>query len=81
MGSGLKWVFPDNSVVKNPSTSAEDAGSIPESEDPLVHGNPRQYSCLGNPMNRGAWQTAVHGAAKESDTTQSLNNNNNILLQ
>ena len=26
--------------------------------------NPLQYSCLGNPMNRGAWQAIVHGVAK-----------------
>ena len=28
------------------------------------HGNPLQYSCLENPMDRGAWQAAVHGVAK-----------------
>ena len=28
-----------------------------------------QYSCLGNPMDRGAWQATVHGATKESDMT------------
>ena len=27
-------------------------------------GNPLQYSCLGNPMDRGAWRAAVHGVAK-----------------
>ena len=32
------------------------------------HGNPLQYSCLENPMDRGAWQ-AVHGVAKELDMT------------
>jgi len=32
------------------------------------HGNTVQYSCLGNPMDRGAWQAAVHGIAKELDT-------------
>ena len=32
-------------------------------------GNPLQYSCLGNPMDRGDGQTMVHGVAKESDTT------------
>ena len=35
-------------------------------EDPLGKGNgyPLQYSCLENPMNRGAWWAAVHGVAK-----------------
>ena len=35
------------------------------------HGNPPQYSCLENPMERGAWQATVHGAA-ELDTTEEL---------
>ena len=33
------------------------------------HGNPLQYSCLENPMDKGAWQTTVHSAA-ELDTTE-----------
>ena len=33
------------------------------------NGNPLQYSCLGNPMNRGAWWATVHGVTKESDMT------------
>ena len=39
-------------------------------EEPLGEGigNPLQYSCLGNPMERGAWWATVHGVAKESDT-------------
>ena len=32
--------------------------------------NPLQYSCLGNSMDRGDWQSIVHGVAKESDTTK-----------
>ena len=32
--------------------------------------NPFQYSCLKNPMGRGAWWAAVHGVTKESDTTE-----------
>ena len=36
------------------------------------HGNPLQYSCLGNPMDRGAWWATVRGVAKESDTTEWL---------
>ena len=31
------------------------------------NGNPLQYSCLENPMDRGAWQATVHGGLKESD--------------
>ena len=31
------------------------------------NGNPHQYSCLGNPMDRGAWRAAVHGVENESD--------------
>ena len=37
-----------------------------------VNGNPLQYSCLENPMDRGAWQAAVHGGHKELDTTEQL---------
>ena len=33
------------------------------------NGNQLQYSCLGNPMDRGAWRDIVHGVAKESDVT------------
>jgi len=33
------------------------------------NGNPLQYSCLGNPMDRGVWWAAVHGVTEESDTT------------
>ena len=32
-------------------------------------GNPLQYSCLRNPIDRGAWQATVHGVAEESNTT------------
>ena len=33
------------------------------------NGNPLQYSCLGNPMDRGAWQATGHGVVKEMDPT------------
>ena len=39
------------------------------------NGNPIQRSCLGNPMDRGAWWTTVHGIAKVSDMPSQLNNN------
>ena len=58
--------------------SSGDAGSITGSgrSPGIGSGNPLQYSCLGNPMDRGAWQATVHGVAKESDTTERLNNDN-----
>ena len=58
-------------MVKNPPANAGDVGSIPGSERPPGegNGNPLQYSCLGNHMDRGAWWAVVHGVAKESDTT------------
>ena len=63
--------FPSGLVVKNLPAHAGDAGSIPGlGRSPGEgNGNPLQYSCLENPMDRGAWQAAVHGVAKELDTT------------
>ena len=58
--------FPGGLVVKNPPANAADAGSIPGSGRSLGggNGNPLQYSCLDNPMGRGAWWATVHGIAK-----------------
>ena len=49
----------------------EDMSSIPGSGRSPGGGNghPLQYSCLENPMGKGAWQATVHGVTKESDTT------------
>ena len=49
-------------------------GSIPESEKypGVENGNPLQYSCLENPMDRGAWWAPVHGVTKESGMTEQL---------
>ena len=63
-------------VVKNPPANAGDArdvGWIPGlGRSPGVrNGNPFQYSCLGNPMDRGAWRATVHGAS-ESDATEHM---------
>ena len=56
---------------KESACNAEAAGLIPGLGRSLVGNvNPLQYSCLGNPMDRGAWQATVHGVAKESDMTE-----------
>ena len=56
-------------IVKNLPANAgdiKDTGSIPGVGRSLgeTNGNPLQYSCLENPMDRGAWQTTVHEVAK-----------------
>ena len=61
-------------MVKNPRANAgnlRDAGSIPGSgrSPGGGNGNPLQYSCLENPLDKGAWWAMVHGVAKESDMT------------
>ena len=58
--------FPGGSVGKETACKAGNVGSIPGSGrlPGEGNGNPPQYSCLGNPMNRGAWQAAVHGLAR-----------------
>ena len=56
-------------VVKNTPANTGDTGSIPESgkSSGEGNGNPLQYPCLGNPMNRGAWQASVHEFTTESE--------------
>ena len=58
-------------MVKNPPAKAGDTGLIPGSgrSPGEGNGNPLQYSCLGNPMDRGAWWATAPGVARESDTT------------
>ena len=63
--------FPGGTVVKNPPANAGDVGSIPGSgRSPGVRsGYPLQYSCLEDPMDKGAWRTRVHRIAKELNMT------------
>ena len=68
------WASQAALVVKNPPASAgdiTDKGSIPGlGRSPGGgNGNPLQYSCLENPMDRGAWWATVHGLA-ESDRAE-----------
>ena len=58
--------FPGSSVGKESACSAGDLGSISGSGRSPGEGNGKllQYSCLGNPMDRGAWWATVHGIAK-----------------
>ena len=55
-------------MVRNPSANAGDLGSVSGLGRSPGEGNgsPLQYSCLGNPMDRGAWWATGHGVAKES---------------
>ena len=56
-------------MVKNLPASVGDVGLTPGSERSPGEGNvnPLQYSCLGNPMDRGAWWATGHGVAKSLD--------------
>ena len=58
-------------MVKNLPAKAGDVGLIPDVGrcSGEGNGNPLQYLCMGNPMDRGAWRAIAHGVAKESDTT------------
>ena len=69
--------FPGGSVVKSPSANAGDSGDsglIPGSgrSSGEGHGNPLQYSCPENPMDRGAWWATVHGVTKSQTGLKQL---------
>ena len=65
--TGVVRGFPDDSVVKNP-VNAGNMGSTSGSGRSPGEGNCNlfQYSCLGNPMDRRAWLTTVHGVTNKS---------------
>ena len=62
------WGFPGGASGKEPAANAgdkRDVGLIPGSGKSFRgHGNPLQYSCLGNPVDKGAWHATVHSIAK-----------------
>ena len=67
----LSCILDDKESACNAEDAAGAKGLIPGSgrSPGGGNGNPLQYSCLENPMDRGAWGAAVHGVAKESDMT------------
>ena len=64
--------FPGGSVIKNLPANAKDMNLIPglRRSPRKGNGNPSQYSCLGNPMDRVAWQATVQWSFKESHATE-----------
>ena len=73
----MTWLLLETSLVAQTEASAYntgDLGLIPGLGRPPGegNGNPLQYSCLENPMDRGAWQTTVHGAAKSQTRLKGL---------
>ena len=66
--------FPGGSDDKESACNEGDLGSIPGwgRSHGEGHGNPLQYSRLGNPMDGGAWKASVQGVPKELDTTWQL---------
>ena len=78
--------FPSGSVVKNPPANAGDTDWIPGSGryPGEGSGNSFQYSCLGNPVDRGAWWATIHGVAKSqtrlSDFTFTFNGGRRVWI-
>ena len=71
-------------MIKNVPTNAGDAGdtgTIPGLGRSLEEGNdnPLQYSCLGNPMDSGAWWATVHGITKSQAQLSAKQCNNTVL--
>ena len=64
--------FPGGSVIKNPPANAEDVGSVPELGRSLGerNGNPLRFSCLENPMDKGAWWATVHWVTRVTKQQQ-----------
>ena len=63
--------YPGGSAIKNLPANAGDAGSVPGwgVSPGEGSGNSLQHSCLGNPMDGGAWQAEIHEVTKELDST------------
>ena len=70
----LIWAFHGGADGKESACNAGDLGLIPGSgrSPEEGNGNPLQYSCLDNSMDRGAWRATVHGVSKRLDMTERL---------
>ena len=75
------YFFPGGSHSKESACNVGDWDLIPRSGriPGGGNGNPLQYSCLENPMDRGTWQATVHGVT-ESDMTEQLTHTHKLLL-
>ena len=75
-------MFPGGSEVKASACNARDLGSIPGlGRSPGEgNGNPLQYSCLENPMDRRAWWATVHGVAKSQTRPSNFTFTSNGML-
>ena len=74
LGFNIDWASPVAQTVKKSACNAGDQGSVPGwGRSPGEgNGNPLQYSCLENSIDRGAWRATVHRIAKSQDTTERL---------
>ena len=79
-------IFPNSSSGEESTCNAGDLGSVPglRRSPGVGNGNPLQHSCLGNPMDRGAWLAIVHGVTKSwtclSPHTPAQGKNDNLVL-
>ena len=72
--------FPGGSEGKASACNVGDLSSIPGSgtSPGEENGNPLQYSCLENPMDRGAWQATIHGVAESQTVLKRLRTNPHV---
>ena len=72
--------LPHSSVGKKSACNAGEPGSIPRLGRSSGEGNdsPLQYSCLKNPMDRGAWQATAHGVAKSRTQLKRLSTHTRV---
>ena len=75
----ILWASLVAQMVKNLPAMQDDPGSILRSgrSSGGGNGNPLQYSCLGNPIDRAAWEATIHGVAKSQQTQWATNKTKN----